>query len=353
MWNQTWEAGHRRYWVLNELSRRSLGSGKAGGPLPSIWRGGVVVAPTPTAAAGRARRCAFCGCLFQPPLGSPGPAPPLGCAGSRGGARRPRAAGGRAGEQAGGGLAAAGLRWLGLRVRSSTPTSPLPARPPCLPALCLCRGSLLTSLPSPSGWDLGAEPSGSLGPMQCRLLRGLAGVLLTLLCMGLLSLRYRSSPSPQRVPDTPELSPPSPRPSELQLHDVFIAVKTTQAFHHSRLELLLNTWVSRTREQVTSGGLRVPGVAPGLSAHRGLSTTDLGFSGGPTGEAALLPALPGLCSRSSFLPGWGSPAAVSPSLAQEPGTPQAHCLVFWGPGYSGLLRPFWGSLHSLVALEQA
>ncbi|KAI4546192.1 hypothetical protein MG293_002747 [Ovis ammon polii] len=85
--------------------------------------------------------------------------------------------------------------------------------------------------------------------MQCRLLRGLAGVLLTLLCMGLLSLRYRSSPSPQRVPDTPELSPPSPRPSELQLHDVFIAVKTTQAFHHSRLELLLNTWVSRTREQ--------------------------------------------------------------------------------------------------------
>ena len=68
--------------------------------------------------------------------------------------------------------------------------------------------------------------------MQCRLLRGLAGVLLTLLCMGLLSLRYRSSPSPQRVPDTPELSPPSPRPSELQLHDVFIAVKTTQAFHH-------------------------------------------------------------------------------------------------------------------------
>ncbi|KAB0351384.1 hypothetical protein FD755_003146 [Muntiacus reevesi] len=85
--------------------------------------------------------------------------------------------------------------------------------------------------------------------MHCRLLRGLAGVLLTLLCMGLLSLRYRSSPSPQRVPDTPELSPPSPRPSELQLHDVFIAVKTTQAFHHSRVELLLNTWVSRTREQ--------------------------------------------------------------------------------------------------------
>ncbi|XP_029060898.1 beta-1,3-N-acetylglucosaminyltransferase manic fringe isoform X1 [Monodon monoceros] len=85
--------------------------------------------------------------------------------------------------------------------------------------------------------------------MQCRLLRGLAGVLLTLLCMGLLSLRYYSSPSPQGVPETPGLSPPSPRPPELQLHDVFIAVKTTRAFHRSRLELLLDTWVSRTREQ--------------------------------------------------------------------------------------------------------
>ena len=89
--------------------------------------------------------------------------------------------------------------------------------------------------------------------MQCRLLRGLAGVLLTLLCMGLFSLRYYSSPSPQGVPETPGLSPRSPRPPELQLHDVFIAVKTTRAFHRSRLELLLDTWVSRTREQVTSG----------------------------------------------------------------------------------------------------
>ncbi|KAI4590238.1 hypothetical protein MJG53_001287 [Ovis ammon polii x Ovis aries] len=59
--------------------------------------------------------------------------------------------------------------------------------------------------------------------------------------MGLLSLRYHSSLSPQRVPKTPELSPPSPRPSELQLHDVFIVVKTTQAFHHSCQELQLNT----------------------------------------------------------------------------------------------------------------
>ncbi|KAM9229393.1 beta-1,3-N-acetylglucosaminyltransferase manic fringe isoform 2-T2 [Dugong dugon] len=87
--------------------------------------------------------------------------------------------------------------------------------------------------------------------MQRRLLRGLAGALLTLLCMGLLSLRYHSGLFPQGVRVTPKPSPPSPGPPELQMHDIFIAIKTTRAFHRSRLELLLDTWVSRTREQVT------------------------------------------------------------------------------------------------------
>ena len=99
--------------------------------------------------------------------------------------------------------------------------------------------------------------------MQGRLLRGLAGALLTLLCMGLLSLRYHLRLSPKSV-ETPRLSPPSPRSHELQLQDVFIAVKTTGAFHRSRLELLLDTWVSRTREQVTSRSWWAPDVAPGL-----------------------------------------------------------------------------------------
>nr|KAF6374560.1 MFNG O-fucosylpeptide 3-beta-N-acetylglucosaminyltransferase [Pipistrellus kuhlii] len=84
--------------------------------------------------------------------------------------------------------------------------------------------------------------------MQCRLLRGLAGALLTLLCMGLLSLRCRLSRSPKGEQEAPGQSPPPP---ELRLQDVFIAVKTTRAFHRSRLDLLLDTWVSRTREQVT------------------------------------------------------------------------------------------------------
>lgn len=91
--------------------------------------------------------------------------------------------------------------------------------------------------------------------MQCRLLRGLAGAFLTLLCTGLLSLRYHSSLSPDGAREAPALGPPSPLSPELQLRDVFITVKTTRAFHHSRLELLLDTWVSRTREQVTSGQL--------------------------------------------------------------------------------------------------
>ncbi|PNJ49490.1 MFNG isoform 7 [Pongo abelii] len=88
--------------------------------------------------------------------------------------------------------------------------------------------------------------------MQCRLPRGLAGALLTLLCIGLLCLRYHLNLSPQQVQETPELSQPSLGTPELQLHDVFIAVKTTRAFHRLRLELLLDTWVSRTREQVTN-----------------------------------------------------------------------------------------------------
>ncbi|XP_052016891.1 beta-1,3-N-acetylglucosaminyltransferase manic fringe isoform X4 [Apodemus sylvaticus] len=77
--------------------------------------------------------------------------------------------------------------------------------------------------------------------MHCRVFRGLAGALFTLLCVGLLSLRYPSSPL--------RLNPPNPGPLELQLGDIFIAVKTTRAFHRSRLDLLLDTWVSRTRQQ--------------------------------------------------------------------------------------------------------
>lgn len=164
--------------------------------------------------------------------------------------------------------------------------------------------------------------------MQCRLLRGLAGALLTLLCMGLLSLRYHSSLSPQGVRETPGLSPPSPLSPKLRLHDVFIAVKTTRAFHRSRLELLLDTWVSRTREQVTNGQLWAPGVGPGLRDPGNFS-----LAASREKLPAHLPNL-GLSSHSSFLLGPGAPEALPEPLTG----PAARCSsgpllhAFQGPG---------------------
>nr|XP_015796306.2 beta-1,3-N-acetylglucosaminyltransferase radical fringe [Nothobranchius furzeri]XP_015796308.2 beta-1,3-N-acetylglucosaminyltransferase radical fringe [Nothobranchius furzeri]XP_015796310.2 beta-1,3-N-acetylglucosaminyltransferase radical fringe [Nothobranchius furzeri]XP_015796311.2 beta-1,3-N-acetylglucosaminyltransferase radical fringe [Nothobranchius furzeri]XP_054592370.1 beta-1,3-N-acetylglucosaminyltransferase radical fringe [Nothobranchius furzeri]XP_054592371.1 beta-1,3-N-acetylglu len=38
-------------------------------------------------------------------------------------------------------------------------------------------------------------------------------------------------------------------PDTLELRDIFIAVKTTRKYHESRLQLLLQTWVSRAKEQ--------------------------------------------------------------------------------------------------------
>lgn len=41
----------------------------------------------------------------------------------------------------------------------------------------------------------------------------------------------------------------------LVLRDVFIAVKTTRKFHRARLDLLLETWISRHKEMVSPGCL--------------------------------------------------------------------------------------------------
>lgn len=41
-----------------------------------------------------------------------------------------------------------------------------------------------------------------------------------------------------------------PQPS-LELTDIFIAVKTTGRFHKTRLALLLETWISRTKDHVS------------------------------------------------------------------------------------------------------
>ncbi|XP_051817795.1 beta-1,3-N-acetylglucosaminyltransferase manic fringe [Antechinus flavipes] len=75
--------------------------------------------------------------------------------------------------------------------------------------------------------------------MRARLLHGVSGVSVTLFCIAFLSGRHR----------IPGLSGPSSGPGALALTEVYIAVKTTQNFHKSRLQLLLDTWISRARKQ--------------------------------------------------------------------------------------------------------
>lgn len=48
---------------------------------------------------------------------------------------------------------------------------------------------------------------------------------------------------------------PRPQAEPLSPHDVFIAVKTTKKFHRARLDLLLETWISRHKEMVSPRGL--------------------------------------------------------------------------------------------------
>ncbi|XP_051877057.1 beta-1,3-N-acetylglucosaminyltransferase lunatic fringe isoform X1 [Pristis pectinata] len=59
---------------------------------------------------------------------------------------------------------------------------------------------------------------------------------------GGLQLKPRLQPSEAAV---------TPRPfrDDITIGDLFIAVKTTKKFHRSRLELLLDTWISRNRDQ--------------------------------------------------------------------------------------------------------
>ncbi|XP_066489906.1 beta-1,3-N-acetylglucosaminyltransferase manic fringe isoform X2 [Tiliqua scincoides] len=90
--------------------------------------------------------------------------------------------------------------------------------------------------------------------MHRRLIRGLSGTLLLLVSMGLLSTRRYSI---QEVVDVQQLAKMMPAREEQQepaltdlvLGDLFIAVKTTQKFHRSRMGLLLDTWISRVRDQ--------------------------------------------------------------------------------------------------------
>ncbi|XP_067406945.1 beta-1,3-N-acetylglucosaminyltransferase lunatic fringe [Emydura macquarii macquarii] len=58
--------------------------------------------------------------------------------------------------------------------------------------------------------------------------------------------REAGGPAPRRE-GSPSPSPSPPR-EDISARDVFIAVKTTKKFHRARLELLLDTWISRSRD---------------------------------------------------------------------------------------------------------
>nr|XP_046272091.1 beta-1,3-N-acetylglucosaminyltransferase lunatic fringe [Scatophagus argus] len=57
----------------------------------------------------------------------------------------------------------------------------------------------------------------------------------------------REAEKPARSSSAPAAEPP---PAEdISADDIFIAVKTTKKFHHSRLSVLLDTWISRNMQQ--------------------------------------------------------------------------------------------------------
>lgn len=118
-----------------------------------------------------------------------------------------------------------------------------------------------------------------MGAMGRRLIHGVSGAAVFLASVALLSMRHRGAREAAQHPGmgegmlekpaqqsegSPEgaggrgqkdlkLHPPEGYRTEgsLTLGDIFIAVKTTKRFHQSRMELLLDTWISQASEQVS------------------------------------------------------------------------------------------------------
>lgn len=84
---------------------------------------------------------------------------------------------------------------------------------------------------------------------------------------GLLTRARRDAGPPPAGAFRPAAGPPRPPAEPLAPHDVFIAVKTTKKFHRARLDLLLETWISRHKDMVSRrgpGGRSGRGPGPGL-----------------------------------------------------------------------------------------
>lgn len=118
-----------------------------------------------------------------------------------------------------------------------------------------------------------------MGAMGRRLVHGVSGAAVFLVSVALLSMRHRGAREAAQYPgigegvlEKPEQqSEGSPEGAggrgqkDLKLHapeayrtegsltlgDIFIAVKTTKRFHQSRMELLLDTWISQASQQVS------------------------------------------------------------------------------------------------------
>ena len=138
--------------------------------------------------------------------------------------------------------------------------------------------------------------------------------------------RRDAGPPPGSVP-RPADGHPRPPAEPLTPHDVFIAVKTTKKFHRARLDLLLETWISRHKEMVSPrslgkwAGEKVPSCPAGGSirwAPGCISVQPLGVSGGSD----------------------ASPAPSSPVFLVGPLSPYGCGSACWGPILSQLPGPW-------------
>lgn len=106
-------------------------------------------------------------------------------------------------------MQAEGLPWLSCWGQSTTSH----LFPPCLPLMPARLLPLQESLP---GHPPPTPPIG-IGGLSCLGSPGLARALLTLLCMGLLYLRFHLSLAQKSMRKTPRLSPPSPQPQSCRM----------------------------------------------------------------------------------------------------------------------------------------
>ncbi|KAK2116580.1 hypothetical protein P7K49_003466 [Saguinus oedipus] len=202
--------------------------------------------------------------------------------------------------------------------------------PPSLPAE---RGRrALRSLAGPAGAALAAPVMGAAGAAGPGALAREVHSLSEYFSL-LTRARRDAGPPPGAAP-RPADGHPRTLAEPLAPRDVFIAVKTTKKFHRARLDLLLETWISRHKEMVSAprpgpagrrGGGPPSGPAGGIVpwGPRCIAIQPLGLSVG--GDASAHPCSPvcllGPLSRYSCVTVPGAPPPVrlqSPRWLQDP-----------------------------------